>query len=236
MPPSSVFKIWIAKNELQPIHPGKVFRSQDCFRVAEQCDREGVKEIIVKDEVDISLSSLKAELSLELPDYSGLASRVFTAISAGNLNIIAIAIAQGSSELALDGHTVIEAITEGLGQAPPNPRAFATRSPDAGAEKEQFALVPLYDLLCTIYYPELSRDMAMKIGGEYSSANVTPQNFEWLAQDSGVSKPMVRLRVSELAGIVATALAQADTSHSVASAVAALIRQCCEGVRNRFLG
>lgn len=118
MPPSSVFKIWIAKNELQPIHPCKVFRSQDCFRAAEQCDREGVKEIIVKDEVDISLSSLKAELSLELPDYSGLASRVFTAISAGNLNIIAIAIAQGSSELALDGHTVIEAITRGWDKRP----------------------------------------------------------------------------------------------------------------------
>ena len=37
-----------------------------------------------------------------------------------------------------------------------------------------------------------------------------------------------------LAGIVATALAQADTSHPVASAVPDLIRQRCEDVRNRF--
>ena len=37
--------------------------------------------------------------------------------------------------------------------------------------------------------------MAMKIGGEYSSANVTPEDFEWLAQEAGLSKPMVRRRV-----------------------------------------
>jgi len=79
--------------------------------------------LIRKDEVDISLASLKAELSLELAHqyvhpievddnvgllavvgegmagHPGLAGRVFTAISADNVNIIAIA--QGSSELTI---------------------------------------------------------------------------------------------------------------------------------------
>src|SRR6185369_10589162 len=38
-------------------------------------------------------------------------------------------------------------------------------------------LAPLYDVVCTIYYPELSRDMAMKIGGEYSSEKITARHF-----------------------------------------------------------
>ncbi|WP_238326000.1 aspartate kinase [Bryobacter aggregatus] len=79
--------------------------------------------LIRKDEVDIALSRLKAELSLELAHeyvhpievddnvgllavvgegmagHPGLAGRIFTAISADNVNIIAIA--QGSSELTI---------------------------------------------------------------------------------------------------------------------------------------
>lgn len=79
--------------------------------------------LIRKDEVDAALESLKAELSLELAHeyvhpievddnvgllavvgegmagHPGLAGRVFTAISAENVNIIAIA--QGSSELTI---------------------------------------------------------------------------------------------------------------------------------------
>jgi len=37
---------------------------------------------------------------------------------------------------------------------------------------------PLYDLVCTLYYPELSRKMAMKIGGEYLLDKIAPGNFE----------------------------------------------------------
>ncbi len=79
--------------------------------------------LIRKDEVDIAVSSLQAELSLELAHnyvhpiqvddnvgllavvgegmagHPGLAGRVFTAISADNVNIIAIA--QGSTELTI---------------------------------------------------------------------------------------------------------------------------------------
>lgn len=79
--------------------------------------------LIRKDEVDMALTSLKAELSLELAHeyvhpievddnvgllavvgegmagHPGLAGRVFTAISADNVNIIAIA--QGSTELTI---------------------------------------------------------------------------------------------------------------------------------------
>src|SRR5208282_2736915 len=45
-------------------------------------------------------------------------------------------------------------------------RGVATENPET-------RLAPLYDIVSTVYYPELSPDMAMKIGGEYLSEKVT---------------------------------------------------------------
>lgn len=50
----------------------------------------------------------------------------------------------------------------------------------AGTAAAEIRLAPLYDAVNTIYYPELSREMAMKIGREYLSDRVTPRNFEEL--------------------------------------------------------
>ena len=44
-----------------------------------------------------------------------------------------------------------------------------------GTANQQIRLAPLYDVVSTTYYLELSKDMAMKIGGEYSSDKVTPK-------------------------------------------------------------
>jgi acyl carrier protein len=59
----------------------------------------------------------------------------------------------------------------------------------------QVSLSPLYDIVSTVYYPEISRTMAMKLGGEYSSEKVMPRNFEQFAEEAGLAKPMVRRRV-----------------------------------------
>ena len=103
-----------------------------------------------------------------------------------------------------------------------------------GTANQEIRLAPLYDIVSTIYYPELSRDMAMKIGGEYSSEKVTPKNFEQLAEEAGLGKPLVRRRVPELAETVIASLGKVEVAHPVAEAVAALIRKRCEIARNRF--
>jgi serine/threonine-protein kinase HipA len=92
----------------------------------------------------------------------------------------------------------------------------------------------LYDIVSTIYYPELSKHMAMKIGGEYLSDLVSPRDFEKVAEEAGLAKPIVRRRVPELAEATIAALDKMETAHPVAEAVAALIRKRCETVRNRF--
>lgn len=45
----------------------------------------------------------------------------------------------------------------------------------------QFA--PLYDLVCTRFYPELSAKMAMKMGGEYDVKKIRKEHIEKLCRD-----------------------------------------------------
>jgi serine/threonine-protein kinase HipA len=104
----------------------------------------------------------------------------------------------------------------------------------AGTENPEIRLSPLYDIVSTLYYPELSRDMAMKIGGEYSSEKVTARNFEQLAEEAGLGKPLVRGRVHEMAERVIDALAKVEIAHPVAERVAELIRQRSEEIRDSF--
>lgn len=92
-------------------------------------------------------------------------------------------------------------------------------------------LSPLYDIVSTVYYPDLSRDMAMKIGKEYSSENVTAKDFEQLAEEAGLGKALVRRRVPELADTVIASLAKMQIANATAEKVAALIRERCEKAR-----
>jgi serine/threonine-protein kinase HipA len=99
-----------------------------------------------------------------------------------------------------------------------------------GTENLEIRLAPLYDIVSTVYYPELSHDMAMKIGGEYSSEKVTARNFEQLAEEAGLGKPLVRARVPEMAERVIAALGKIEITHPDAEKVAALIRQRSEKI------
>ncbi len=103
-----------------------------------------------------------------------------------------------------------------------------------GTANQEIRLAPLYDVVSTNYYPELSKDMAMKIGGEYSSDKVTPKDFEQLAEEAGLAKPIVKDRVPELAETVIANFDKAGIEHPIAQAVAAVIRKRCETVRNEF--
>jgi serine/threonine-protein kinase HipA len=98
----------------------------------------------------------------------------------------------------------------------------------------QTRLAPLYDLVSTFYYKELSPKMAMKIGGEYESERIFPQNFEALAEEAGLAKPMVIRRVTELGASMLSALPNAGAGHAVMSAVAKAIQTRCESLLKRF--
>jgi serine/threonine-protein kinase HipA len=113
---------------------------------------------------------------------------------------------------------------------------FSLHCHDVGSANMRVSLAPLYDLVSTIYYPELSRNMAMNIGGEYSSERVAPYDFERLAEDAGLAKPIVRRRVPELADMLVAAITRMEMRTPASEAVAATISKRCEYVRNRFRG
>jgi serine/threonine-protein kinase HipA len=98
----------------------------------------------------------------------------------------------------------------------------------------EIRLSPLYDIVSTAYYPELSRDMAMKLGREYSSEKIMPRDFEPLAEEAGLGKAQVKRRVPEFAKTVTGALAKIEIEHSTTEKVAALIRERCEKALNSF--
>jgi serine/threonine-protein kinase HipA len=85
----------------------------------------------------------------------------------------------------------------------------------------------LYDLVSTVAYPELSKKMAMKIGGEYESENITPRNFEKFADEAGLAKPIVRERVPELAAEVIKGLERLEGKIPQTEKVAKLIEERC---------
>jgi hypothetical protein len=74
----------------------------------------------------------------------------------------------------------------------------------------------------------------MRIGREYSSDKVTPKDFEQLAGDAGLAKPLVRRRVPELAMATIEALDKINITDKVSDEVAGLIRKRCARARKEF--
>jgi serine/threonine-protein kinase HipA len=96
---------------------------------------------------------------------------------------------------------------------------------------KEIRLAPLYDVIGTIYYLELNTEMAMWIGREYSSDKVTPKDFEQLAEDADLAKPLVRRRIPELATAATEALGKIKIIDKVSEEVAGLIRKRCVRAR-----
>lgn len=95
-------------------------------------------------------------------------------------------------------------------------------------------LPPLCDLVSTDFYPELTSNMAMKLGGEVKSTFVLPVNIEIFAEDNGLSRTLAKSLVPELAQTILEAISNTKQPDEVSEKVAALIKQRCEDVFSRF--
>lgn len=68
-------------------------------------------------------------------------------------------------------------------------------------------LAPLYDLLSTLVYPDLSPRYAMKIGSKATFDDIHPRHWDAFADASGLAKPQVRRALAEVAAALPRALA-----------------------------
>lgn len=71
-------------------------------------------------------------------------------------------------------------------------------------------LAPLYDLLATVAYPDLSPKFAMKIGKRATLAELDAKGWATFAADAGIGLPLIRRRVAEISkGVLEKATAVA---------------------------
>ena len=93
---------------------------------------------------------------------------------------------------------------------------------------------PLYDLVCTVFYPELTDKMAMKTGGEARSALIYPRQVERFAADAGLAAAQTRARIPALADRLLEEIPGIEKPNPISEAVAALITKRCYDYRSRF--
>ena len=82
-----------------------------------------------------------------------------------------------------------------LGNADAHGKNFSILYGEAGP-----TLAPLYDLFCTVFYPRLSPEMAMSIGGQKSLEDVNALDWSTFAEQAELEFSLVRQRIETLAG------------------------------------
>lgn len=101
-----------------------------------------------------------------------------------------------------------DAVAGALGVSPANEFALLERlgGEVAGAltflyREDGMVLAPLYDLLSTVAYPELSPVFAMKVARRGTLEELRRGDWDRFAGGVGLGAPIVRRRVGELAGL-----------------------------------
>lgn len=102
-------------------------------------------------------------------------------------------------------------------------------------------LAPFYDMVCTLAYPGLSREAAMKIGGASNLGKIGPRHFDQLSVDCGLGVRWVRSVVLEAAETLCDIIEQSTDELATAfrkeQAVRRLLRivsRQAGNVRNAF--
>lgn len=91
-----------------------------------------------------------------------------------------------------------------IGNADAHAKNFSLLRQDDGGGP--IVLAPLYDLVGTVIWPELSPRFAMTFGGAGTLEQLEAKHFDRFATDAGVAAPFVRRRASQLAEAVADAI------------------------------
>ena len=92
-------------------------------------------------------------------------------------------------------------------------------------EGEAARFAPLYDLVCTQAYPELSQVMAMKIGGQKEVARLTSKDWKGFFEEAGLGAIPAARRALTLVDRVSQVIKGDDGEMIVSARVAEVIRE-----------
>lgn len=101
---------------------------------------------------------------------------------------------------------------------------------------EGILLAPAYDILCTAVYPELAKQMAMKIGGYYDADRIYPRHWKRMAEDVGFNYTYLRKMILKQAQELPKELAEviADVSEPIGEKILEIVKTNCEKTLARF--
>lgn len=94
-------------------------------------------------------------------------------------------------------------------------------------------LAPLYDVLSTAIYPNLTPKMAMKVGSKYKFSEVQTRHWEAFAQQAGLSPAQVRKRIIQLAQQLPLAARRLQSSPGRTFADSAIVEQTVTLIEQR---
>jgi serine/threonine-protein kinase HipA len=94
-------------------------------------------------------------------------------------------------------------------------------------------LAPLYDVLCTAVYPELTPKMAMKIDDHYKFSDIYPRHWERFAKRTELSAPQMRRRLLNLAQLLPNAARKLEAEFADQKQTTPLIEQIIEAIDHR---
>lgn len=102
-------------------------------------------------------------------------------------------------------------------------------------------LAPLYDVLSTAVYPDLSDSMAMKIGSKYRFEELHARHWVQMAEAAQLGAPQLKRRVLEIAGqlpnlakILQAQFEAKGWGHPILNQIVSLIEEHCATTVNRF--
>lgn len=90
---------------------------------------------------------------------------------------------------------------------------------------DRLQLAPLYDLVCTLFYDELAKKMAMKLGGEYDINKIKMSHFDKFSEEVGLSKSEVRKQVKKMSETLISSLATIKIIHPSQTQISDLIKK-----------
>jgi serine/threonine-protein kinase HipA len=102
-------------------------------------------------------------------------------------------------------------------------------------------LAPLYDVLSTAVYPDLTDRMAMKIGSKYRFDELHARHWVQMAEAAQLGAPQLKRRVLEIAGLLPNLSQSLHTQfkakgwdHLILNEMTSLIKARCKGTIDRF--
>lgn len=102
-------------------------------------------------------------------------------------------------------------------------------------------LAPLYDVLSTAVYPDLSANMAMKIGSKYRFDELYARHWMQMAEASQLGAPQLKRRVLKIADLLPNLANELKAkfeakgwSHPIIAQIVSLIEKRCLTTINRF--